>query len=129
MASLLSGIFNDVQDLFKQQMELFKREVRSDLQKTLTASLMMVAGGVVIVVGTGLLCLMLVYLLHWAFGGRPGDGTLPLWACYGIVGLGFAAVGGVLVLLGRNKFRSFNPLPDETVAALKENLEWKTTPR
>ena len=30
---------------------------------------------------------------------------------------------------GKKKFESFNPLPDKSTEALKENLEWKTKPR
>jgi hypothetical protein len=28
--------------------------------------------------------------------------------------------------VGMGKFNSFNPLPDETLQTMKENLEWKT---
>jgi putative superfamily III holin-X len=121
-ASLLSGILNDIQELFKQQMALFKTEVRSDFRKSLQATLLLVAGALVAFVGAILLCFTAVYGLQAAF-------ALPLWAGFAIVTALVLLIGGGLLFFGREKFRSFNPLPDESVAALKENLEWTTKPR
>jgi len=121
-ASLLSGIFSDLQELFKQQMALFKTEVRSDVRRTCQATTYLAVGGLVLFIGAILLCLMAVYALE-------AYTTMKLWACFGVVGGIIAALGGALVVFGREKFRSFNPLPDESMAALQENLEWKTTPR
>lgn len=119
---LVSGIFHDIQELFKQQMELFKAEVKNDARRTAQAALYLAAGGVVLLIGTILLCLTVVHLLHTYT-------PLDLWACYGIVAVIITALGGLMIFLGREKFQSFNPLPDESMAALKENLEWTTTPR
>lgn len=122
MSSLLSGIFSDVQELFKQQMALFKTEVRSDVRRTGQATVYLAVGGVVLFVGVILLCLMAVYALE-------AYTTLKLWACFGIVGGIIASLGGALVVFGREKFLSINPLPDESLAALQENLEWTTKPK
>jgi len=121
LSSLLTGIFNDVQDLIKQQLALFKHEVAEDLRKTREASTSLVIGLGTLFVAAVMFCLMVVHLLNWAFV------DLPLWACYGIVGLGMALVGGALTWWAREQFRSFNPLPDQSLAALKENLEWNNT--
>jgi len=120
--SLVSGIFHDIQELFKQQMDLFKAEVKNDARRTAQAALYLAAGGVVLFVGAILLCLTIVHLLHTYT-------ALDLWACYGLVGVVIAVAGGLTIYLGREKFQSFNPLPDESMAALKENLEWTTRPR
>ena len=119
---LVTGIFHDIQELFKQQMALFKTEVKNDARRTAQASLYLAAGGVVVLLGAVLLCQMFVYLLHTYT-------PLDLWACYLIVGVLITALGGLMIYLGREKFQSFNPLPDESLAALKENLEWTTKPR
>lgn len=123
VTSLLTGIVNDFQDLIKQQMALFKHEVSSDMRTTREVTTSLAVGLGILFVGAILLCLMLVHLLAWAFP------NLPLWACYGIVGGMMAAVGGVLAWQAQQRFETFNPLPDESVAALQENLEWKTKPR
>jgi Putative Actinobacterial Holin-X, holin superfamily III len=125
VTGLVTGIINDAQELFKQQLALLKAEVRDDLRKTRDAALALGVGAGVAAVGGVMLCWMLAYLLNWAVG----DDRLPLWACVGIVGGLLTLVGGVLLYLGKKKFDSFNPLPDETAQALKENVEWITKPK
>lgn len=123
VTALVSGIINDAQELFKQQVALVRTEIRSDLQKSRDAASTLAVGAGITGVAVILLCLMLVYLLSWAVP------TLPLWACFAIVGAVLAVVGGALVWAGVKKFQSFNPLPDQSVDALRENLQWKTNPR
>ena len=122
VTSLVTGIIGDVTELMKQQMALFRHEVESDLTKTKEAALSLALGFGVGLAGAGLLILMVVHLLTWATG-------LPLWASYGIVGGCFAVAGGILLYLGKKKFQSFNPLPDESAQALKENVQCLMNPK
>jgi len=70
---------------------------------------------------------MVVYLLHWLTSPPDMDRAgIPLWGCYGIVTLVFLGSGTALLLAGKKKFDSFNPLPDQTVATVKENVQWIT---
>jgi len=124
VTALVSGIVHDAQELLRQQLELFKHEVKEDLRKTREAALMMAAGGGVAVIAIMLLSLSLVFLLEWAF--HP---NLPLWACFAICGGVFAVAGAGLLYAGKAKFDSFNPLPDESAQALKENVQWITKPK
>jgi len=73
-------------------------------------------GGLVLLLGGIFLGLMLVYLLNWLFP------ELTLWGSFGIVGGAFAVLGSVFYLWGREKFASFDPLPDKSVEVLKETL-------
>jgi hypothetical protein len=122
VTELVSGIVSDAQELIKQQFELLKHEVRDDLRKTRDAGLCIGFGALVGLVGMALLICMLVFMLHELAG-------LPLWASYGI-GAGVALlISGVLISIGMYKFSSFNPLPDQTAQALKENVQWITQPK
>jgi len=121
VTQLVSGIVSDAQELIKQQLTLFRTEIKDDLRKTKEASIMLVLGIVCAAVGAVLLLNMVVFVLHEAAG-------LSLWASYAIVGGFMAAVGGGLILTGIEKFKSFNPLPDQSVQALKENVQWITNP-
>jgi len=123
LTQLVSGIITDAQELLKQQLALIRQEVKEDFHKTKEAGLALLGGAVIALVGGILLCLMLVYLLSWA---AP---DLPLWICFGLVGAPIAALGGALVYTGIAKFRSFNPLPDQSAQELKENVKWITNPK
>lgn len=122
VTGLVSGILNDAQELVKQQVAMVRAEIKADFRRTVQAAVLLAVGAVVLVPALFLLCNMFVYLLHELAG-------LSVWASYGIVGGLFAVAGVVLVLVGIQRFRSFNPLPDQSVEAFKENVRWMTNPK
>jgi len=63
---LVAGIIDDLQELIKQNLTLFKVEVREDLKKTKEAAAALGMGVGLAVVGALHLTLMLVFLLWWA---------------------------------------------------------------
>jgi len=123
MTSLLGDIINDAQELIRQQLALFRQEIRQDLHKARDGVMILGAGVGVIAVGGLLILLMLPLLLNWLVP------SLPLWACFGIVGAVAAAIGGVLLYAGFKRFESIHPLSDNAAVALKENLQWTTHPK
>jgi len=123
----VKGIVDDVGDLIKQQIDFARTEVTTDLRKTRDAvgALAVVVG--VAVLGGLFLGIMLVHLLHWLTAPSGADqASLPLWSCYAIVGALLLACGAALILAGKKKLSSLNPLPDETVKTMKENVQWIT---
>jgi hypothetical protein len=123
VTQLVSGIIADAQKLIEQQLALLRHEVKDDLHKTKEAGLFLIWGSAIGLVGGILLSFMLVHLLSWA---AP---ELPLWVCYGIGGAPITALGGALFCAGIQKFKSFNPLSDQSAQALKETMQWKTNPK
>jgi len=121
MTALVTGILNDAQELFRQQANMLRAEVREDFRKTKEAAYPLAIGLWLAMLGSLLLSVTLALILEAA--------GLPPWASFAIVGVLFAAVGCGLVYLGKKKFASFNPLPDESAEALKENLEWIAKPK
>jgi len=122
VTGLVSGIIADAQELAKQQLALFRAEVKSDLRRTLQAAALLAAGAVAALPALILACFTVVYALHEPAG-------LPLWASFLIVAAAVAALSGALIGVGIQRFRSFNPLPDQSVEAFKENVRWMTNPK
>ncbi len=122
VTGLVSGIIQDAQELFKQQVALAKAEIKADLRRTVQATLSLAVGAGAGVIAVFLLSNMLVYVLHEVAG-------LAVWASYGIVGAAFAVLAAILIIAGVRRFQSFNPLPDQTVEAFKENVRWMTNPK
>ncbi len=118
VTSLLKGIVSDAQELIQQQLALFRAEIKDDFRKTVGILIAIVSGAFMVAVGGALLCFMVVHLLNSV---AP---SLPLWGCFGIVGGGVALIGGIVAYVAIAKFKTFNPLPDESVQALKENVQW-----
>jgi len=127
LAPLLKGIVNDIGDLIKQEFKFARAEIKTDLRKTKEASSLLACGVGVAVLGGIFLALMVVYLLHWLTSPAGADSaSLPLWSCFAIVGALFLIGGAGLMLAGKKKLSSFNPLPEQTVATVKENVQWIT---
>lgn len=122
MTALVTGIINDSQELMKQQLALFKSELRRDLARAQEAGTALAIGIATMALGGVVLAFMLAHLLNWAL-------ETPTWAGFGLVGGALAVLGLVLFLLGRNQLAALNPLPDETVRAVKENMQWLKNPK
>jgi len=123
LTELVSGILHDAQELLKQQFAMLKQEIKEDLRKTLTGLMFVGVGAAFGLAGLILVTVMLVHLLHALVP------SLPEWACWGIWGGIALLTSAALVYAGVHKFMSFNPLPDETAQALKENVQWITRPK
>ena len=122
VTGLVSGIIADAQELVKQQVAMVRAELRADFQRTVRAAALLAVGGLAAVPAVFLVCNMFVFMLHEL-------AHLSVWASYGIVGGAFVVLSAVLVGVGIQRFRSFNPLPDQSVEAFKENVRWMTNPK
>lgn len=107
IGSLVSGIVDDFRDLVRQELLLARQRIADDLRKTREASLILGLGVGAIFLGGIALCLMLANLLHIATAPAGTDpAAIPLWGCYGIVGILFAIGGSVAVFSGRKVIES-----------------------
>jgi uncharacterized membrane protein YqjE len=123
LTNLVKGIIDDVQSLTKQQFTLLKQELQEDMRKTRKAAMPMIVGLVVAFIGVLLLGHGLALLLNWIFPG------LPVWVAYAIVGAIILGAGAGLFFAGEKQFEKFNPLPNRSLEALKENVECLTHPQ
>jgi hypothetical protein len=123
VAALASGIIHDFQELVKQQLDLFRHEIKADVRKAREASTSLAVGAGMAALGGLLMCFGIVHLLSWLMP------TLPLWGSFLIVGGLLGVPGGCLSYYACQQFRASNLLPEESAEALKENLEWTTKPR
>ncbi len=119
---LVRSIIADAQHLIGQQLAMCWQEIRDDIRKNKPAILLVAMGIGAGMGGSGLLLMMIPFLLNWAIP------TLPLWACFGAVGSVLVAVAGIVFYVGIRKIKSFDLLSNQAVEAFKENLSWKTKP-
>ena len=114
---LVSGIITDIHVLIRQQLALFRHEVKGEIGYAREAGFLVAAGLAIVAVGSILFCEMLVHLL-----ARLAP-SLPLWGCYGIVGIPVATLGGILCLAGIQRLRHFNAPTGELSQNRKENVD------
>jgi uncharacterized membrane protein YqjE len=108
----LSGEFND---LLQTQLDLAKVELREEASKAgKTAGFF---GGAAV---SGYFALLLLsFAAAWGLANVMNEG----WA-FLIVGAVWAVVAGVLYLRARERARDVNLVPHQTVASLKEDVQW-----
>jgi len=127
VSRLVKGIVDDVGDLIKHQIQFAKKEVQTDLRKSKEAVVALAIGAGAAFLGILFAGFMLVHLLHWLTAPPGAAGaSLPLWGCYAIVAFLCLGGGAAMILAGKKKFSSFNPLPEQTVETMKENVQWIT---
>jgi hypothetical protein len=126
--TLVGGIVNDVQTLLKQQFQLTRKEIQSDLTKARKAATQAAIGGVLTWLGALILSLALALLIHWSVSPAGVDpGRIPLWGCFALVGAPLTAVGVILCGLVMRRAENMGPLLERSTQALEDNLEWKST--
>ena len=119
LTDLVSGILNDAQQLFRQQIELVKAEFKEDLRRTRQVAQCFGLGTAFLTVGGVMLLVASVYLLEALTG-------LPLWADWAIIGGASAVIGLIAMAIGKSILASYNPLPDKSFHALQENVSCLT---
>ncbi len=114
---LVSGIVQDTQTLFRQEVALAKAELKSELVTAKEAAVGMSASLALAGLATLMLSFGLVHLLSWAF-------AIPLGASFGIVGLLYGVGAAVSFSLGRSAAEKTDFVPHQTIETMKENARW-----
>jgi len=122
LTGLVTGIVNDAQELIKQQVALLKHDIRSDIRQAKEGFTSLAIGGGIAALGAVLLSFMLVHLFYWLVP------AVPLWGWFAIVGGLITVIGVILIYAGVRRISELNPLPENTVEAMRENLRWTTKP-
>ncbi len=118
IAPLVSGLIDDVQTLFRQELKLVKTEVQEDLKVAKEAAIEFGTGAALAGLAMLLLALTLVHFLAWAVP------SIPLWGAYGLITLLFGAGAAFAIHKGADTVDKADFVPRETIRSMKENAQW-----
>ncbi|HEX6076080.1 MAG TPA: phage holin family protein [Micromonosporaceae bacterium] len=119
VGQLIGNISDDLSQLFRQEIDLAKAELRQEASKAGKA------GGML--GGAGVAGYMVVLLLTLAAVFGLGNVMDLGWAA--LIGAAvWAIVAAVLYVVGRNRLRTVSPMPSQTVETLKEDAQWLKHP-
>ena len=124
VTSLLSDIVKDAEELIKQQLLLFRHELKDDVSRAREALPSLGAGVVLMLAAIVFLGTTVALLLNWAVG----DAHLPLWVCFLIVTVVFGVIGCCLLYFAKKNLESLG-MSKQAAEATKENVEWLTKPK
>lgn len=118
LGELFGRVTSDLSALVREEMQLAKVEIKQDLRTAGKAGGMFGGGAL-----TGYLSLLFVSVAL-ALGLST---FLWDWLAFLIVGLLYAIAAAVLLANGRKKAKQVDPVPQQTVETLKEDVQWAKT--
>lgn len=118
LPQLLAEMTKEMGLLMRKEVELAKVETKEEVARAGKAGAMLGATAI-----TGYLALLfLSFALAWGL-----DSVMTRWLAFALVGAIYAVAAAVLFNVGRKKLKEINPVPEQTVETLKEDVEWAKT--
>ena len=112
---LVSDVAKDMSTLVRKELELAKIETKEEISRGAKAGGMIGAAGGAAYFALLLLSFGIVFLL---------DLVMPLWAAFVLMAVVYGVVAAVLFTQGRTRMKQVNPVPEETVESVKEDVRW-----
>ena len=115
VGELMKELANETTTLVRQELELAKAEMGQKAKRAGLGAGMLGGAGVAALLALGALTACLILAL---------DGALPNWLAALVIALLWAAVAGVLALVGRQRVKEAGPpKPEQTVETVKADVE------
>lgn len=115
LGELFAVMTNDLSTLFRKEVELAKVEIKDDARRAGKAGGMLGAGAFAAYMAVLFLSLTLAWLL---------DNWMPRAAAFVIVAAIYGIAAAILLMQGRDRMKQVNPVPEQTVETLKEDVAW-----
>ena len=120
IGELLSDVTTQLQQLVRKELELARAEIKQEVDKAVKGVAVFAVAGVI-----GLLAaIALVFAAAWGLSELVPEGVAFL-----IVGVLLLAVAGALFMAGKKKVAQVNPVPEQTIQTVKEDVETAKDPR
>ncbi len=122
--TLVSRLGDDVMDLFKSQLELFKVEVKEEVSTYTRGVATIAIGGVIATVGFALLNVAIAFAVSTLFAQAGFSQPASYALGFVVTGAFYVLVGGIIVLLMKNRLAKHDLVPQRTVQELRKDKEW-----
>lgn len=115
LGELTGDLLTNAQEIVRDEVRLAKAEIRQEIKTAIRGAAMLIAGAVLGLFALGLALATAVIALAI---------VLDLWLAALLVTIAMATVAVILLLVGRSRIQEVDPKPEETVASVKETVEW-----
>jgi uncharacterized membrane protein YqjE len=124
LPNLVGRLGDDVMELFKSQLELFKVEVKEEVSAYTRGIAMISVGAVIATVGFALLNVAIAFAVSTLFAQAGFSQPASYALGFVVTGAFYVLVGGIIVLLMKNRLAGQNLVPERTVQELRKDKEW-----
>jgi uncharacterized membrane protein YqjE len=115
VSDVFQNIVQNVQEMVRSEIRLAKTEIRQEVIKTKSATLLLLTGALISIFAIFFVLLGVVYALAV---------VIPSWGAALIVGGVLAGVGSAILVTSLKRLKRVNPTPEHTVENIKENIAW-----
>jgi hypothetical protein len=115
ISDVLQDILRSLQEIVRSEISLAKVEIRDDARQAMSSASWIAVGA--------LLALSAWAFLLWTVTFALAT-LMSMWAATLLVAVVLAGVASVVLLGGIRRAKAINPIPERTIASIKENLEW-----
>jgi len=124
LPTLVSRLGDDVMQLFKSQLELFKVEIKEEANAYARGITMIAIGAVIATVGFALLNVAIAFAVSTLFAQANFSQPASYALGFVVTGAFYVLVGGIIVLLMKNRLAKQDLVPQRTVAELRKDKQW-----
>ena len=115
LGDIVGSVVDSLQSIFRYELRLARQEMSEKLRKSTKAGIFL--GGAAVmgffsaacIIGTCIVALSIV---------------LPVWLSLLVIGVALGAAAGGAFILGRMALEEVDPVPQQTVETMKDNIDW-----
>lgn len=124
LPSLFGRLGDDVVRLFDSQLALFKVEVKEEANAFARGAAMLGVGAVIGMIGFALLNVALAFAVSTLFAQAQFSQPASYALGFVLTGVFYLLVGGLVLLVVKNRLASQPVVPQRTVEELRKDKEW-----
>ena len=122
LPALFGRLGDDVVKLLDTKLSLLKVEVKEDAAAYASSGAMIAVGAVIATVGLALVNVAIAFLVSMLFSfSRPAANYALGFVITGAV---YLLIGGIMVIVMKNRMTARNPVPNRTVDELRKDKQW-----
>lgn len=122
LPALFGRLGDDVVKLLDAKFSLLKEEVKDDANVYIRGGIMIGVGGVIAAVGFALLNVAIAFFVSKLFSFA--DPRLNYALGFLVTGAVYLIIGGILIVVMKNRLAARNPVPERTVDELGKDKQW-----
>jgi uncharacterized membrane protein YqjE len=115
LPELMAAMTTDLSTLMRKEVALAKLETKEELSQAAKAGGLLAGGALAAHLALLFVSLAVAWLL---------DNWMPTEVAFLIVAVLYAIAAAVMASTGRQRLRQVNPVPEQTVETLKEDVQW-----
>lgn len=124
LPSLFGRLGDDVTKLLDTKLSLLKVEIKEDVNAYIRGGVLIAGGGVVAAIGFALLNVAVAFFVSTLFANTGLSQPAKYALGFVITGALYLIVGGVLVVMMKNRLAAQGIVPERTVEELQKDKEW-----